>query len=33
MSTSEISNKNVIIASFDDVLKEVCKVFEELKKA
>jgi hypothetical protein len=33
MSTSEISDKNIIMASFDDVPKEVCKVFEEHKKA
>jgi hypothetical protein len=33
MTTSEISDKNVIKASFDDVPKEVRKVFEECKKA
>jgi hypothetical protein len=33
MSTSEISNKNVIMESFNDVLEEVCKAFEERKKA
>jgi hypothetical protein len=29
MSTSEISNENVMMASFDDMLEEVYKVFEE----
>jgi hypothetical protein len=29
MSTSEISNENVVMASFDDVPEEVCKAFEE----
>jgi hypothetical protein len=33
MSTSEISDNNVIMASFIDVAKEVCKAFEERKKA
>jgi hypothetical protein len=33
MSTFEISDKNVIMASFDDVLEEVRKAFEEHKKA
>jgi hypothetical protein len=33
MSTSEISDKNVIMASFDDVPKEVRKAFKERKKA
>jgi hypothetical protein len=33
MSTSKISNKNAIMASFDDVPEEVCKAFEEHKKA
>jgi hypothetical protein len=29
MSTSEISNENVVMASFGDVPEEVCKAFEE----
>jgi hypothetical protein len=33
MSTSDISNENVIMASFDNVSKELCKAFEERKKA
>jgi hypothetical protein len=33
MSTSEIGVKNIVMASFDDVPKEVCKAFEERKKA
>jgi hypothetical protein len=33
MSTSEISNENVIMASFNDVPEEVPKAFEERKKA
>jgi hypothetical protein len=33
MSTFEISNENVIMASFDDLPEEVCKAFEECKKA
>jgi hypothetical protein len=33
MSTFEISDKNVVMASFDDVSKEVRKMFEERKKA
>jgi hemoglobin-like flavoprotein len=33
MSTSEISDKNVVMASFDDVPEEVHKAVEELKKA
>jgi hypothetical protein len=33
MSTSKISGKNVIMASFDDVPEEVRKAFEEHKKA
>jgi hypothetical protein len=33
MSTFEISNENVIMASFNDVPEEVCKAFEECKKA
>jgi hypothetical protein len=33
MSTSEFSNKNNIMASFDDVSEEVRKAFEERKKA
>jgi hypothetical protein len=33
MSTSEISDKNIIMASFDDVPIEVHKAFEERKKA
>jgi hypothetical protein len=33
MSSSEISDKNVGMASFDDVPEEVCKAFEERKKA
>jgi hypothetical protein len=33
MTTSEINDKNVIMASLDDVPEEVCKVFEECKKA
>jgi hypothetical protein len=33
MSTSEISNKNIVMASFDDVPEEVCKAFKECKKA
>jgi hypothetical protein len=33
MSTSEISNENIIMASFDDVPEEVHKAFKECKKA
>jgi hypothetical protein len=33
MSTSEISNENVVMATFDDVLEEVRKAFKEHKKA
>jgi hypothetical protein len=33
MSTSEISGKSVIMASFDDAPKEVRMAFEEHKKA
>jgi hypothetical protein len=33
MTTSEISNENVIMASFDDVPEEARKAFEEHKKA
>jgi hypothetical protein len=33
MSTFEISNENIVLASFDDVPKEVCKEFKECKKA
>jgi hypothetical protein len=33
MTTSEISDKNIVMTSFDDVSKEVCKAFEEHKKA
>jgi hypothetical protein len=33
MTTSKISDKNVIMASFNDVLEEVRKAFEECKKA
>jgi hypothetical protein len=33
MSTSEISNKNVVMTSFDDVPEEAHKAFEEHKKA
>jgi hypothetical protein len=33
MSTSEINDKNVVMASFDDVPEEVRKAFEECKKA
>jgi hypothetical protein len=33
MSTSEISDKNIVTASFDDMPEEVCKAFEERKKA
>jgi hypothetical protein len=33
MTTSEISNDNVVMASFDDVPEEVRKAFEECKKA
>jgi hypothetical protein len=33
MATSKISNKNVIMALFNDVSEEVCKAFEERKKA
>jgi hypothetical protein len=33
MSTFEISNENVITASFDDMLEEVCNAIEERKKA
>jgi hypothetical protein len=33
MTTSEDSNENVIMASFDDILEEVYKVFKERKKA
>jgi hypothetical protein len=29
----EISNENIVVASFDDVPEEVCKAFEECKKA
>jgi glycosylphosphatidylinositol transamidase (GPIT) subunit GPI8 len=30
---SKISDKNIIVATFDDVPEEVCKAFEECKKA
>jgi predicted small metal-binding protein len=33
MTTFEISDKNVIMASFDDMQEEVHKAFEECKKA
>jgi hypothetical protein len=33
MATSEISDNNVIMASFDDVPEEVHKAFEKCKKA
>jgi hypothetical protein len=33
MSTFKISNKNIVMVSFDDVPEEVCKAFEECKKA
>jgi hypothetical protein len=33
MSMSKISDKNIIVATFDDVPEEVCKAFEECKKA
>jgi hypothetical protein len=33
MTTSEISNKNVIMALFNDMPEEVCKAFKECKKA
>jgi hypothetical protein len=33
MSTSEISDKNVVMASFDDMPEKVRKAFEECKKA
>jgi hypothetical protein len=33
MSTSEISDKNIVMASFDDMPDEVRKAFEERKKA
>jgi hypothetical protein len=33
MTTSKNSDKNIVVASFDDVPKEVCKAFEEHKKA
>jgi hypothetical protein len=33
MTTSEIGDKNIIMALFDDVPKEVRKAFEERKKA
>jgi hypothetical protein len=33
MSTFQISNENIIMASFDDVLEEDRKAFEECKKA
>jgi hypothetical protein len=33
MTTFEVSNENVFMASFDDVPKKVCKAFEECKKA
>jgi hypothetical protein len=33
MATSEISNENVVTKLFNDVLKEVCKAFDECKKA
>jgi hypothetical protein len=33
MTTSEISNKNVIMALFNDMPEEVCKAFKERKKA
>jgi hypothetical protein len=33
MSTSKISNENIIMASFNDVLEEVCKAFGERKMA
>jgi hypothetical protein len=32
MTTFEISDKNVVMASFDDVPKEVCKVFENARR-
>jgi hypothetical protein len=32
MSTSEISDKNGIMASFDNMMEEVCKAFKERKK-
>jgi hypothetical protein len=33
MTTSEISNENIIMVSFNDVLEDVHKAFEERKKA
>jgi hypothetical protein len=33
MSTFEISDKNIVMASFNDVPEEVYKAFEEHKKA
>jgi hypothetical protein len=33
MTTSEVSNENIAMASFDDVPEEVRKEFEECKKA
>jgi hypothetical protein len=33
MTTSKVSNENVITTSFNDVLEEVCKAFKERKKA
>jgi hypothetical protein len=33
MTTSKISDKNVVMASFGDVPEEICKAFEERKKA
>jgi hypothetical protein len=32
MSPFKINNENVIMASFNDMLEEVCKAFEESKK-
>jgi hypothetical protein len=33
MTTSKISDKNIVMASFNDMPEEVCKAFEECKKA
>jgi hypothetical protein len=33
MTTSKISDKFFVMASFNDMLEEVCKAFEECKKA
>jgi hypothetical protein len=33
MTTSEISDKNIVMAPFDDVPEEVRKAFKERKKA